>query len=659
MSKAASNTIKISIIIPCYNAEGKIHKCIQSLNKIEFPENEHEVIFIDDASSDRTREIVTSEIKNHPNWFLEPLNKNSGSPSEPRNKGISLAKGNYLFFLDSDDEILEYSLRKLYDLAQKENACIVRGSLTVDDNGDRIIRNQIKNFKKSATKSTKIKQIIKYQSTTPPALIKTKVIIDNKISWDKTIRMGEDTLFLIDVLLASKNISYFDKPIYIYNKTVEGEASSTQVYGQRELKNHLFVWEKAEERLSQAGFSYFDSRGKIALQTTFKAIMSFYQNDIDEDLFNQFSSFVNTHSKTVNKIKIGRRFTLALQHLQNNNYLAFFEELKPHLLIAGADLKFIIALIPDLKKQYDVKIDEWTGHNTHNESQSKSLLKWADIIFCEWLLGNAVWYSQRKKKHQKLIVRLHRFELTREFGHQINDENVDWYCTVGVYILEKMLETFKFSRGKVRLVSNFIETGKYLTSTEKNKVFNIGIVGILPSRKGYLTALTLLYELQKKDTRYNLNVFGRMPEELSWVIKDKKEKEYFKNCNEYISEHNLNNKVHIKGWVDTKTVLKDIGFVLSVSSNKELVESFHIAPAEAFMSGNQGIFLYWDGVEYLYPDKYIFQTLADMTDYITHNSNLAEFNQNAKVGHSFVQENYNTVNFINSFNSMVKENYNK
>ena len=73
------------------------------------------------------------------------------------------------------------------------------------------------------------------------------------------------------------------------------------------------------------------------------------------------------------------------------------------------------------EKYYSIQVDEWTGHELHDPQRSKNLLEWADIIFCEWLLGNAVWYANNKKDHQKLIVRLHRFELTTKYSFTILD----------------------------------------------------------------------------------------------------------------------------------------------------------------------------------------------------------------------------------------------
>ena len=72
-----------------------------------------------------------------------------------------------------------------------------------------------------------------------------------------------------------------------------------------------------------------------------------------------------------------------------------------NLLISSLDNKFIIEIIEKLKQDYKVMIDIF-GTNNKNR---KELLKWADIILCEWCGMNAIWYSRNKKSNQKLIIR--------------------------------------------------------------------------------------------------------------------------------------------------------------------------------------------------------------------------------------------------------------
>src|SRR5699024_8573314 len=80
-----------------------------------------------------------------------------------------------------------------------------------------------------------------------------------------------------------------------------------------------------------------------------------------------------------------------------------------NILIAGHDLKFIDFYINHLKEsEYNVKIDLWEKHVAHNVKEGFEFIDWADVIFCEWGLGNTIFYSQNKKDNQKLIVRLNR-----------------------------------------------------------------------------------------------------------------------------------------------------------------------------------------------------------------------------------------------------------
>ena len=95
------------------------------------------------------------------------------------------------------------------------------------------------------------------------------------------------------------------------------------------------------------------------------------------------------------------------------------------ILIAGHDFKFINGIIKELKNYYNVLIDKWTGHNKHDINKSKELLNNADIIICEWCLGNAVFYSNNKMPHQKLFIRLHRVEIKTHYINELNTNNID------------------------------------------------------------------------------------------------------------------------------------------------------------------------------------------------------------------------------------------
>ena len=97
---------KISVIIPAYNASSTIVRCLDSIYGLSLDESEYEVVVVDDCSQDNTATIVEECSQRHVNLILlrQPENHNLGAA---RNKGVAAAKGQYVVFVDSDDESAE------------------------------------------------------------------------------------------------------------------------------------------------------------------------------------------------------------------------------------------------------------------------------------------------------------------------------------------------------------------------------------------------------------------------------------------------------------------------------------------------------------------------------------------------------------------------
>lgn len=103
--------MKLSVIIPLYNSEKYISSCLYSLLDQDLSQKDYEIIIINDGSKDRSLEIVKKYALTNPNIKIHSQ-KNSGA-SIARNKGISIAKGEFLYFVDSDDYIASNVLKKL------------------------------------------------------------------------------------------------------------------------------------------------------------------------------------------------------------------------------------------------------------------------------------------------------------------------------------------------------------------------------------------------------------------------------------------------------------------------------------------------------------------------------------------------------------------
>ncbi|WP_218310919.1 glycosyltransferase [Alteromonas antoniana] len=650
----------ISIIIPCYNALGKLERCLASLKCQTIDESRFEVIFIDDFSSDGSYEYLKEQSRKHSNWSVYQLKENSGSPSKPRNIGIEAAKGSYVFFLDCDDEILPDTLEMHFAFARDTDACIVRGFLLTDDGHTQKPMNQLPSWSDSLTKKDRIELIISKQSTTVSSLIKRELVVSERIRWPEDIRVGEDSLFLIEVLSKSDRIEYIPHPTFVYNKRKTFTLSSTQEYGGRELNNHINVWKRLIDAMQLVDLDYVELRLRVGLQTAIRGLIFDRSSDISASDFERFADFINFHKNSISKHSFDKRVTEVLESLYQEDYSKFTEACKPKLLIAGHDLKFIMAVVPLLKQSYQIKIDEWSGHDTHNEKTSKECLEWADYIWCEWLLGNAVWYSDRKLPGQKLIIRMHRFELGRSFGENINIENVDAVVCVSLLFFERLLERFpSIPRTKVKLIHNFVETEGYQQTESDERFFNLALIGSVPARKGLYRALQLLQKLITKNPKYKLKVFGTKYSDIPWLQKHRDEMDYFEECMSFIQENELTDNVEFLGHKEIKSALAEekIGFVLSLSDDTPGYpgpESFHLAIADGFAAGARSLILKWSGSEYIYHDHDIFNSLEDIQLTIQESANSYN-NESSVASGKVLMESYSTAQFLKEFKNAFSE----
>lgn len=123
----------ISIIIPVYNAERYIKKCLNSILNQTF--KNYEVIIVDDGSTDDSRQVIERYIKRFPSRF-KMLNKENGGQSSARNMALPLVDGEYMTFLDSDDYYDRKYLEILYKAAKKHDSdMVISGQKKVDESG--------------------------------------------------------------------------------------------------------------------------------------------------------------------------------------------------------------------------------------------------------------------------------------------------------------------------------------------------------------------------------------------------------------------------------------------------------------------------------------------------------------------------------------------
>lgn len=276
------------------------------------------------------------------------------------------------------------------------------------------------------------------------------------------------------------------------------------------------------------------------------------------------------------------------------------------LLIAGHDLKFIKPFYPYFTQAgIRILLDFWTGHNQHNPDISQRLLTQADTIFCEWTLGNAVWYGNNKLDGQKLVGRLHAQELRSPQFERIKFEQFDKVIFVGPHMLRQGKARNSVLENNGIVIYNGVDVDALQSVTRKQTNGKVlGFVGIVPQSKRLDLALDILQELRKTDTDYILRIKGKRPEEFSWMANRPEEMAWYEEQYARLEQDTLLKDAVIfdPHGNDMPEWYAGIDYVLSTSD----FESFHFTIADGVAAGCTPIILPWEGADEIYPKEWVY-----------------------------------------------------
>ncbi len=293
------------------------------------------------------------------------------------------------------------------------------------------------------------------------------------------------------------------------------------------------------------------------------------------------------------------------------------------ILVAGHDLKFARGMIDHLEAEgHLVDIDQWQGHSQHDEAESRIKLAQAEIIFCEWTLGNAVWFSHNKRSDQRLVCRLHLQELSTPYLGRLKMGNVDQFIFVGRHTAQIAQRDFGIPSEKSVVVPNYVAADRLNLSKDPAARWNIGVVGIVPQRKRLDLVLDVVRGLRAVDDRYKLFIKGKRPEDFPWMAERSDELAYYLDQYRRLDEDPL-----LKGAVvfdthgdDMAEWYRKIGTVLSVSD----FESFHLTLADGAASRALPVSLAWPGADQIYPVHWLTAEVPDMVQRIVQRTATSE-----------------------------------
>jgi len=284
--------------------------------------------------------------------------------------------------------------------------------------------------------------------------------------------------------------------------------------------------------------------------------------------------------------------------------------------VASHDLKFFTAILAHLRSLPDVevRVDQWPALAKQDQGVSQALVEWADVVICEWCGPNAVWYSHHKRPGQRLIVRLHRFELDGPWPSHVAIDAVDRVVCVSESYAALTRSLTGWPARKVVVIPNWVDDRGLDRPKLEGARFHLGFIGMAPARKRLDRALDVLEALRARDERYRLFVKTKLTWDYAWIWRKPEEQEHVR-----VVMRRLQTSPALRGSVvfdgfgpDVASWLRRIGFVLSTSDD----ESFHLAPAEGMASGAVPAILDWPGADTIYDGHWIHRSTDSIADFI-------------------------------------------
>lgn len=222
--------LKFSVIVPVYNVENYLKRCVDSLLAQNY--KDYEIILVDDGSPDKCPKICDEYAKKNEKIIV--IHKKNGGLSSARNEGIKIAKGDYLIFVDSDDFWRgENALKEISENLNKSRADVLffnNIDFSCVTKKERKLNKPINcDLIKNNNKNTVLKYLFNERQFPGAAWVtvtKTDFIKTQKIYFTEGIK-AEDVDWLLNVFLNAKSFDAIDSYFYIYLKYRDGSITGT------------------------------------------------------------------------------------------------------------------------------------------------------------------------------------------------------------------------------------------------------------------------------------------------------------------------------------------------------------------------------------------------------------------------------------------------
>lgn len=249
MHRVRKDVKTVSVIIPIYNTEQEVDRCLRSICNQTY--KALEIICIDDGSTDRSGQIADSFAQN--DCRIKVIHQVNGGESNARNMGLKVASGAYIAFCDCDDWIDENMYEVLVQALEKESLDVAIASWYKETG---MLTQEIKNKLPVTDAVFGRDELLKYLymrdsyrgfSYMWDKLYRKEILRDREgklLLFDETLQLGGDVLYLAEIALNINRAKYVDRAFYHYNQRQESGCHTKDVHKLRD-------WLKAYEMVIQ------------------------------------------------------------------------------------------------------------------------------------------------------------------------------------------------------------------------------------------------------------------------------------------------------------------------------------------------------------------------------------------------------------------------
>ena len=218
----------LSVIIPVYNVEKYLIECIESVRG--YPDTE--IILVDDGSTDKSADICDS----YQDENIVTVHKRNSGLSSARNTGLKLAKGRYIYFMDSDDYIMDFE--KILDfISRKECEILLFDGIGEDYYTHHGLKENI-HYTGIECIEMQLKKCRDYPTTVWLGVCQREYLLKNDFFFEENL-LHEDELWTQKVLINAKDICDMNEKLYFYRKR---ENSITEKTGEKNLSDLIYIF---------------------------------------------------------------------------------------------------------------------------------------------------------------------------------------------------------------------------------------------------------------------------------------------------------------------------------------------------------------------------------------------------------------------------------